>query len=305
MEITARLLLTALLAGSLSACAVGAPQEPAPAPTPAPAEAPEPAPPEPAPAPAPATAAQDAPAGFEGVFAPFMPAGAPGRPGDAGWESVPALEVSLMGQMIAPPVGGGAVETVTVRAVHDGEWLTVLMEWPDATVDDAVGVDRFRDAVAVGFPLGAGLETSPFMGDAEHPVAIWQWTANGDAAARGEGKFDEDYPATEGVWYMPHDHVVADANDEWRGHLAVDSFLARGFGTLERAPSESLSGAGERGAGAWRVVMRRRLSEEGPAFSPGEETHCILAVWDGGAGEVNGRKAVTLVWTPFLLGAEA
>ena len=50
----------------------------------------------------------------------------------------------------------------------------------------------------------------------------------------------------------------------------------------------------------------RRLSTGDPedaSFLPGETTSFILAVWDGSAGDVNGRKSVTLAWTPLALDA--
>jgi hypothetical protein len=51
-------------------------------------------------------------------------------------------------------------------------------------------------------------------------------------------------------------------------------------------------------------VVRRRLATGDPkdaAFKPGERTGLIVAVWDGSQAEVNGRKSVTLNWTPFAL----
>ncbi len=39
------------------------------------------------------------------------------------------------------------------------------------------------------------------------------------------------------------------------------------------------------------------------AFLPGESSYLIVAVWDGSQDEVNGRKSVTLAWTPFVLDA--
>ncbi|MGH9388031.1 MAG: hypothetical protein ACRD1Z_00320, partial [Vicinamibacteria bacterium] len=37
-------------------------------------------------------------------------------------------------------------------------------------------------------------------------------------------------------------------------------------------------------------------------FRPGDTHHLIAAVWDGTKLEVNGRKSVTMSWTPISLG---
>ena len=106
-----------------------------------------------------------------GVRAVFAPAGAASAPRDAGWGSAPEATLALSPQIILPPHGGGSVTAVRVRAMHDGEWLAIRLEWEDASADRAVGGDTFRDAAAVGFPVRESeVAASPFMGDAEHPV---------------------------------------------------------------------------------------------------------------------------------------
>ena len=229
------------------------------------------------------------------------------RPDEASWYRLPEGKLALSEQLIAPPVGGGTVGKIAVRAMHDAEWLSIRLEWADATPNRTVGVDAFRDAVAIGFPLAeSDTPPSPFMGDADHPVAIWQWTADLEADARGQGGFAERYPHTEGVWYFPQDSQVRREVRAWRGLDPVVEFVATGWGTLSRRASGEVRAVSGRKQGHWLVVLRRRLSSgdpEGVSFKPGESTHLIAAVWDGGHGEVNGRKSVTLGWTPFTLEA--
>ncbi len=47
----------------------------------------------------------------------------------------------------------------------------------------------------------------------------------------------------------------------------------------------------------------RSVGVEFAPFRPGEATHLIVAVWDGAQRDVNGRKSVTLGWTPLALDA--
>lgn len=225
---------------------------------------------------------------------------APRHPDDATWKNVPRAELTLMAQQISPPTGGGAVTGATLQAVHDGEWISIRMEWPDDTRDAGVGVDAFRDAAAIGFPMSDG-ETSPFMGDAEHPVAIWQWSANHQANNDGQGEFAERYPKVDGVWYADHDAMMSVRVHRWRGVEPVEHFVAHGFGTLTPTPDPSLTGIGVRTDDGWAVVFQRQLATGEPVFSAGAGSQLIAAIWDGGSGEVNGRKAVTMGWTPVAL----
>lgn len=236
----------------------------------------------------------------------YLPDGVPAQAGDPAWEAAPETRLVLMAQLIVPPVGGGSASAVAVRAVHDGEWLAIRLAWDDPTADRQVGADRFRDAAAVGFPQTedeAAGPPSPFMGDAAHPVTIWQWTADLETAAAGEGTAAAE-PPTEGIWYFPDDAAVSARVRGWRGREPVGVFVATGFGTLERAATAAVVGASARTASGWTLVMRRRLQVEedaAPGFEPGDRTHLIVALWDGAKGEVNGRKSVTMSWTPFVL----
>jgi hypothetical protein len=235
----------------------------------------------------------------------YVPEGIAIRCEDMAWKRAPEIKLALTPQIITPPNGGGSVSEVSVRAMHDGEWLSIRLEWSDATADRTVGANQFRDAVSVGFPLGeAEPPPSPFMGDPDHPVAIWQWSADLEAEARGQGAFAERYPHTEGVWYFPQDAAVRREVRAWRGTDPVVAFVATGFGTLARRPTENLYGSSSWGKNRWQVVVRRRLAAGDPkdaTFKPGERTGLIVAVWDGSQAEVNGRKSVTLNWTPFAL----
>ena len=228
-------------------------------------------------------------------------ANVPAASEDSVWESIEPTKVVLSSQIIAPPVGGGAVSQIHVQAVHDDEWFALRLEWSDPTINQAVGVDRFRDAVAVGFPITSE-PTSPFMGDADHPVAIWQWSANHQANTDGKGKFAVDYPKTDGVWYADHDAAMSLRVHRWRGVEPAEHFVAQGFGTLRPEPDNSLTGTGGWADGTWTVVLRRQLtSSAAPSFQPGASTQMIIAVWDGGNNEVNGRKSITMNWLPVNL----
>jgi hypothetical protein len=243
--------------------------------------------------------------GFAGIRAVYLADEIPIRPDDGEWRGAPESRVDLVGQLMVPPHGGGSVESVSVRALHNGETLAIRLEWSDPTPNREVGVDTFRDAVAVGFPTReAEMVPSPFMGDPEHPINIWQWTADFDANAQGRGGFADRYPHTEGVWYFPQDYEVTRDVRAWRGTEPVIELVATGWGTLARKVSQNVRGLSEHRKGRWQVVLRRILSTGNPEdtfFRPGEKTHVIFAVWNGSSQEVNGKKNVTMMWTPLTL----
>jgi hypothetical protein len=223
-------------------------------------------------------------------------------PTDDAWAAIPESTYDLQAQLIAAPVGGGSISKVAVRATHDGDELAILLSWADPSADRGVGVNTFRDAVAIGFPVGRPeVAPAPFMGDAEHPVVIWQWAADFDANAEGDSRFGERYPHSEGVWIFPQDMSVRRKVRGWRGADPVLEYIARGYGTLTPRRDASVEGISDYRDGRWTVVLRRKLTTSNPtdaAFVPGEETPFILAVWNGEQEEVNGRKAVTYNWIP-------
>jgi hypothetical protein len=229
----------------------------------------------------------------DGVFA---------DPADDAWSEIAETTYTLMPQMITPPNGGGAVSEVAVRAIHDGEEVAIRLQWSDPSADRGVGVDTFRDAAAIGFPAGKPkVMPSPFMGDPERPVVIWQWAADFDANAEGRSRFGERYPHSEGVWIFPQDLSVRRQVRGWRGAEPVIEYIARGFGTLTPRMDGTVEGISDYERGQWAVVLRRELTtskEEDAAFAPGETAQLIIAIWNGGKKEVNGRKSVTYAWIP-------
>ncbi len=231
--------------------------------------------------------------------------GVPVAPNSEAWIEAPEHDIALMRQMIVPPTGGGSITSVKVRAVHDGQTLAFRFAWTDASTDDNVGVDQFRDAIAIGFPVrGSASLPSPFMGDADNPINIWQWTADFDANARGHGGFAAHYPHTEGVWYFPQDYEVTRHVLAWRGTEPVMELVSRGWGTVERKVSQNVQGISDYADGRWQVVLRRRLATGNPGdthFRPGEQTYAIIAIWNGMEREVNGKKNVTMTWIPVFV----
>jgi len=170
---------------------------------------------------------------------------------------------------IAGSTGHGKVDRIEVRAAHDGERLSLRLQWLDASRDDRIDdLDRFVDAAAVMFPLAK--DANPItMGDVEKPVNAWLWRAGGEA---------------------PFDVV------------------AHGYATSRRRPAETsgLLVRAKHADGAWTMVFQRPLDPahtECVRFATATPLGIAFAVWQGANAERSGQKAVSGAFRPLSIEA--
>lgn len=255
-----------------------------------------------------------------GIFAIRVPEEGPLM--DAGaqyWNISPAFQVTMMPQTITTPSNPNpSIKYLKVRAAHNGQWLSVLVEWEDPTLNDIIMLDQFGDQVAVEFPVQYNKDDipSPMMGSPGKRVDIWQWRA---AFQRdldvGEPGIKDLYPNAMVDVYPDEMLRVTDARP-YMGAIGVDNMIshptaspvleqmAEGFGTLTSVPGDQdADGRGVWKDGKWTVVFTHPLapfSKNSSHFTPGRETVAAFAVWDGGNREVGARKAWAS-WIPFRL----
>ena len=214
-------------------------------------------------------------------------------------------------------------EEVTVRAVHDGKDLAILMVWQDDTNDHtALRPQDFRDAAAIQFSLTAN---PPFfaMGATGAPVNIWMWKSERQADL--EPAFQElekiypnlgidSYPnLTRSAVEQSHRNALTLESDKtfvtgWgAGNIVsdpqrkspVEDLSAQGFGTLQARPriDQRVDARGVYGAASYRVMFRRSLKPAGKdavVLAPGTTVPVAFAVWNGSAGDRDGKKSVTI-----------
>ena len=194
------------------------------------------------------------------------------------WSGVRAESVKLMGT----PVGLqptemirsawmdkkiGAVEGVSVSAVHDGAVLAFRLEWSDASEDREVGdTTAFPDAAAVLLPSAAGAPLMT-MGIEGLAVNAWYWRADEDGRGR--------------------------------------QVVSEGLGTTRTVDYELVKGRGVWREGRWRAVITRALkvssAEPVTQLAPGQQTGFGVSVWEGSAGERAGIKAFSGDWLDLSL----
>jgi ethylbenzene dehydrogenase len=220
-------------------------------------------------------------------------------------------------------------EEVTVRALHDGNSLALLMKWEDTTNDEtAIRPQDFRDAAAVEFALAPD---PPFfaMGQPGAAVNIWMWKSERQADL--ETAFQDlekvypnigidSYPnLLKSPMEQPMRHALTLESDPrfvtaWgAGNIVADptrrsaaeDLTAQGFGTLKAHPmaDQAVAATGEYGTGSYVVQFTRSLVGKGQTavtLRPGGRVPVAFAVWNGSAGDRDGKKSVT-IWQELLL----
>jgi DMSO reductase family type II enzyme heme b subunit len=79
----------------------------------------------------------------------------------------------------------------------------------------------------------------------------------------------------------------------------AEDLTSRGFGTLQARPriDQRVDARGVYGAGSYRVMFRRALRPTGQgsvSLTPGSTVPLGFAVWNGSAGDRDGKKSVTI-----------
>jgi hypothetical protein len=249
----------------------------------------------------------------------------PTHPDSADWRAAPSVDLHLM------PLWWRAErpEEITVRALHDGKELALLLTWSDPTHDaTAMRPQDFRDAAAVAFSLSTD---PPFfaMGQPGGPVNIWMWKAERQADLEPAFQdLEKVYPNIGIDSYpnllrspleQPMRHALTLESDPtfvtaWgAGNIVADptrksateDLVAQGFGTLRARPptDQNVEAVGVYATGAYRVQLRRRLEGQGNdavSLKAGSRTAVSFAVWNGSAGDRDGKKSVT-IWQELLI----
>ena len=249
----------------------------------------------------------------------------PSHPDDGGWRQARSVNLHLMPLWWRPV----RPEEVTVEALHDGKEIALRLRWVDDTHDQtALRPQDFRDAAAV--QLSADPEPPFFaMGEAAQSVNIWMWKSERQADLEPAYQDLERVYPNIGIDAYPNlsrsaleqplrnaltlesdptfvtawgaGNIVADPTRR----SPVEDLVAHGFGTLRARPrvDQTVKGVGVYETGTYHVLLRRTLQGQGPGavdLQPGRSVEVGFAVWNGSAGDRDGKKSVT-IWQSLKL----
>lgn len=214
------------------------------------------------------------------------------------WNSIPEITVPLFPQNITTPsLFQTSVAELKVKAIHNGKYFAVRLEWKDKAPDSSVSADRASDACAIQFPLKEISATSPFMGNKGAPVSILHWKAIWQQDInKGYQRVVDLYPNT----WVDTDRFGIQAAIDLKNPLSqpgrkipVEELFAEGFGTLTTQPVQNAGGNGFWKEGKWAVVLVRPLKtrdKNDPVLKAGAPTAVAFAIWEGGIKNVGARK---------------
>lgn len=254
------------------------------------------------------------------------------NPASKAWSTAPAATIGLEPQNIVTPHGGGSIKSVQVKSLRLPAGTAFRFEWQDATRDnDTVHQVRFRDAVAIQFPVGAARDTVLSMGCPKGPVNIWQWKADWEP----EAPRMNDAPYTGNPYSPPGKgqnlvykrlHVdsclepnaaqgaggpasgVYNLFPQGAHKSSVENIVAVGISTVTTKPEmyQNLRGKGVWQNGKWTVVMfqpaakDKNQDQSSPLFMPGDTMNVAIAVWNGSQQDRNGMKSISN-WTQLKI----
>lgn len=249
----------------------------------------------------------------------------PTHPDEGAWRDAPRVNLHLMPLWwrVERP------EELTVQALHDGKELALRLSWQDETHDHtAMRPQDFRDGAAIEF---AQSMDPPFfaMGGPGEPVNIWMWKSERQADLESTfQELDNVYPYM-GIDSYPNmkrspveqpfrtaftldsdptfvtgwgaGNIVSDPTRK----SAVENLMAHGLGTLVALPrvDQTINAFGVFATSTYRVIFRRELAGSGDKpvkFQPGGSVAVAFAVWNGSAGDRDGKKSVT-IWQDLRL----
>jgi len=250
------------------------------------------------------------------------------------WSDAPTRGVALKPQNIASPaVQQVSVAEVQLQALTDGARIAFRLSWADDTADWNVDAARFTDAAAIQLPFERN--ASFMMGGRGSPVQVIHWKAlwqrDIDEHFQDVQDVHPNYwadlywfaeptgkPRIAGPPYRVPESFDDPVSRQWfsarqaRNPMAqftreqpVEELVAEGFGSLVTQQRSQSRGRGVRRDGRWHVVFMRPLLTEDREdvqlhVHRGSESQIGVAIWDGSANNVGGRKQYS-DWIPMQL----
>jgi len=260
----------------------------------------------------------------------------PAGPMDPAWERARPIYVGLTPLWWCED----RIEGLLVQSLHNDDTLAIRISWIDPTPDDrAVEQTEFRDAVAIQFSLTSDPPFYMGSPGEHGGVNIWMWKADRQKnIAAGYQDVASAFPDGVVDLYPEHGFAFSDMSVVERpvegiqkheplyitawgaGNLVADPTLstpvecltAQGPGTLSGKPAnvQIVEGQAVYERGVWSVQLQRSMglphsheeeeAGEERAFRAGDYLPVSFAVWNGSAGDRDGKKNIS-IWQKLVI----
>lgn len=230
----------------------------------------------------------------------------PSTPEDEKWNILEPQFVGMASQIIQPPRHFiRTVDNIYVRSLYTENEVALLFEWDDRTEshrdENAEAVYDFKRLASEAFPainttqythendtaLGPLKDVNP------EPVGVYN-----DAIAIQFGKKWEEIAPPQ-KWYFVHGDKKRGVDIwKWQSDGTVEEIEGHGIDTLEVREDKNVKVTYAKWKdGMWRVIMTRPLltedKEKSAQLVTGQNIPITFFAWDGDAGEVDGRMALS------------
>ncbi len=238
----------------------------------------------------------------------------PNDPADPRWEKFSPQYVGLASQIIQPPRHFlRTVDDIRVRAVFNSKELAILFEWDDRTESHR---DENKEAVydvkrlsSASFPaINTVMVThendevvGPLKGVNPDPVGVYN-----DGIAIQFAQAWQKLPHPEKPYFVHGDAKRGTDIWKWESDGVVKEIEGHGIDALQvRDGSKNVRVSHAKWRdGRWQVVMKRPLEtgdkEKDAQLEMGKNIPIVFFAWDGDAGEVEGRMALSTYYYLML-----
>ncbi len=184
------------------------------------------------------------------------------------WKQTNRFFFPLVGQLVSEPrLFTPAIDSAFAQALYNDNEIAFLISWDDRAEDKKANAD---DGLVIQFPnvIPTALEKPYFiLGDANHPVNLWQWRAS-------SGKIEE-------------------ANATGMNSI-----------TVQKAESQSLQSTVTFKDGRYQMVVKRALTtndrDNDIQFAVSKFIPIVLSAWDGSNGEGGAKRSVSSWYSLYL-----
>lgn len=230
----------------------------------------------------------------------------PGDPQDPKWDILEPQYVGMASQIIQPPRHFiRTVDDIRVRSLYNNEDVQILLEWDDRTEShrDENGEAKydFKRLASAAFPA---INTTQYTHENDRargplknvnpePVGVY----NDGIAVQFPQKWEELSPPAK-PYFIHGDEKNGVDIWKWQSDGSVKAYEAHGIGTLEEREDQDVKVVYAKWThGRWQVILQRALltedKEKAAQLVAGNNIPMTFFAWDGDAGEVDGRMALS------------